>query len=135
MIAVAMPTADVETLRDGYRALNRRDLSAVRALLHPEIEWEEGPGAPEAGIHRGREAFEAFLQAWLDSFADFRIEPEDIVEDGDRLIALVHQSGTGRTSGIAVEARIAHVWTVRDGMAVRWQSYSSREEALAGTGV
>lgn len=101
-------------------------------MLHPEIEWEEGPGAPEAGVHRGREGFETFLKAWLDSFEGFRIEPEEIVVDADRLIALVHQSGTGRTSGIPVEARIAHVWTVRDGQAVRWQSFSSQQEALAG---
>jgi ketosteroid isomerase-like protein len=126
-----MPSADVDALRRGYEALNRGDLSGVRALLHPDIEWEEGPGAPEAGVHHGREAFEAFLRAWLESFDDFRIEPEDVIERGDRLIALVRQSGTGRASGIEVEARIAHVWTVTDGYAVRWQSYASQEEALA----
>lgn len=89
--------------------------------------------APEAGVHCGRDTFETFLRAWLESFDDFRIEPEQILEDEDRLIALVHQSGTGRASGIEVEARIAQVWTVKDGRVVRWQSYSSREEALAGS--
>jgi uncharacterized protein len=68
----------------------------------------------------------------LESFDAFRIEPEEIVEDDDRLIAVVRQSGTGRASGIEVEARIAHVWTVKDGLAVRWQSYSNREDALPG---
>lgn len=126
-----MSDANVEALRRGYEALNRGDLSEVRALLHPKIEWEEGPGAPEGGIHQGREAFENFLRTWLESFQDFRIEPEQIIEDENRLIAVVHQSGTGRASGIQVEARIAHVWTVREGRAVRWQSFGSREDALA----
>jgi uncharacterized protein len=131
VIIRGVATANVDALRRGYEALNRGDLSGVHALLHPDIEWEEEGSSPEAGVHRGRDTFETFLRSWLDSFDDFRIEPEQIVEDDDRLIALVHQSGTGRTSGVEVEARIAHVWTVADGRAVRWQSYPSREAALA----
>ena len=127
-----MSADDVEALRRGYAALNRGDLTGVRPLLHPEIEWQEGPGAPEAGVHQGRETFESFLGKWLESFDEFRIEPEEIIEDGDRLIAVVHQTGRGRASGIEVEARIAHVWTVKDGRAIRWQSFSTPEAARAG---
>ncbi len=130
-----MATADVDALRRGYEALNSGDLSEVHALLHPDIEWQEDVSAPEAGVHHGRDTFETFLRSWLESFDDFRIEPEEIVEDDDRLIALVHQSGTGRASGVEVEVRIAHVWTVLDGRAVRWQSYPSREAALASVAV
>ena len=126
---VASP--DVQALRRGYQALNEGDLSKVHELLHPDIEWHEDRGAPEAGIHRGRDSFENFLRAWRESFDDFRIEPEEIVEDGQRLIALVRQSGTGRSSGVDVAVRIAHVWTVQDGRAVGWRSYPRREDALA----
>ena len=125
-----MPTANVEALRRGYEALNRGELSEVRALLHPDLVWQEDPASPEAGAHQGSASFERFLRSSLESFDDFRIEPEEIIEDGDRLIALVHQSGKGRTSGVGVEVRIAHVWTVEDGRAVRWRSYPSRERAL-----
>ena len=119
---ISVPTADVETLRRGYEALNRGELSEVRALLHPDLVWQEDLASPEAGAHQGSASFERFLRSWLESFDDFRIEPEEIIEDGDRLIALVHQSGKRRTSGIGVEVRIAHVWTVEDGRAVRWRS-------------
>ena len=129
-ILISVPTANVETLRRGYEALNRGELSEVRALLHPDLVWQEDPASPEAGAHQGSASFERFLRSSLESFDDFRIEPEEIIEDGDRLIALVHQSGKGRTSGVGVEVRIAHVWTVEDGRAVRWRSYPSRERAL-----
>ena len=125
-----MPSANVEALQRGYEALNRGDLSEVHALLHPDIEWQEGQGAPEGGIHQGRDAFEGFLRNWLESFDGFRIEPERIIEEDDRLIALVRQSGTGRASGVEVEVRIAHVWTVKEGQAVRWQSYQRSDDAL-----
>jgi ketosteroid isomerase-like protein len=128
-----MAEVDIETLRRGYEALNRGDVSEVLELLDPDIEWREGEVSPEAGLHHGRESFERFLRSWVESFEDFRIEPEEIVPDGKRLIAVVHQSGRGTTSGIEVSVRIAHVWTVRDGKAVAWEVYRNPEAALRGT--
>lgn len=126
-----MGTPNVETLREGYEALNRGDLSIVLGLLHPEIEWHEPAPSPEAGTHTGRESFERFLRSWLDTFDEFRVDPERVVEKGDRLIAVVRQTGRGRSSGVAIEARLAHVWTISDGLAVRWESVADPDVALA----
>lgn len=107
-----MPDADVDALKRGYAALNRGDLSVVLELLHPEIEWHEPANSPEAGTHHGRDSFERYFLGWLESFEDFRVEPEQVVEREGRLIAVVRQTGKGRSSGLAVDARLAHVWTV-----------------------
>ena len=126
-----MSGANVETLRRGYDALNRGDLSVVLGLLDADIEWHEPAPSPDAGSHRGRDSFERFLRGWLESFDDFRVEPEQVVERGDDLVAVVHQSGTGRTSGLQVQARLAHVWTVANGTAVRWEAVRDVEAALS----
>jgi uncharacterized protein len=125
-----MAEANVDALKRGYAALNRGDLSGVLELLHPEIEWHEPSPSPDAGTHRGRESFERFLRGWLESFDEFRVEPERIVERGDRLIAVVRQTGKGRSSGAHVDAVLAHVWTVGDGQATRWEAFGDPEEAL-----
>jgi ketosteroid isomerase-like protein len=130
MYCAQMAEADVETLRRGYAALNRGDLSVVVELLDPDIEWHEPAPSPEAGTHRGRDGFESFLRGWLESFEDFRVEPERVVERGDELVVVVRQSGTGRASGLSVETRLAHVWTVADGKAVRWEAVADPEAAL-----
>jgi ketosteroid isomerase-like protein len=124
--------ANVEALQRGYEALNRGDLSVVLELLHPDIAWHEPGDSPEAGTYQGRDSFERFFRGWIDSFDGFQVEPEQVVERGDKLIAVVHQSGRGRASGIRVDARLAHVWTVRDGRAVRWEAVADPEDALAG---
>ena len=80
-----MGEADVETLRQGYAALNRGDLSVVLELLDAEIEWHEPATSLEGGTHRGRDSFERFLRGWLESFDGFRVEPERVVERGDDL--------------------------------------------------
>ncbi|HET8822644.1 MAG TPA: nuclear transport factor 2 family protein [Thermoleophilaceae bacterium] len=127
-----MAHADVEALERGYAALNRGDLSVVLELLDADIEWHEPGWSPEAGTHRGRDSFERFLRGWVESFEEFRVEPERVVQRGDRLVAVVRQTGAGRSSGVHVGTRIAHVWTVVDGRAVRWESVPEPETVLDG---
>ena len=103
----------------------------VLELLHPDMEWHEPAPGPDAGTHAGRESFERFLQGWLDSFDVFRIELERVVVHDDRLIAVIRQTGRGRSSGVEVDARLAHIWTVEDGRAVRWEAVPNPDEALA----
>jgi ketosteroid isomerase-like protein len=125
-----MTDAYVDELRRGYEALNRGDLSVVLELLDPDIEWHEPAPSPEAGTHRGRDSFERFFRGWIESFDDFRVEPEQVVERGETLVAVVRQSGRGRASGVELEARLAHVWTVDNGRAVRWEAVADADEAL-----
>jgi ketosteroid isomerase-like protein len=111
-----------EALREGYEALNRGDVSAVMNLIDPELAWEEGGRSPEAGSYHGRDSFRRYVQSWLDSFDDFRIEVEEIREEGDRRVVVARQSGRGRASGLPIETGIVHVWTVRGDRAVGFQS-------------
>jgi ketosteroid isomerase-like protein len=113
--------ADVETLRRGYEALNDGDVGAVLELLDPDIQWHEPTPSPEAGTHVGRDSFEQFLRVWLDAFEDFHLEAEHIVEHEGKLVVVVRQTGRGRSSGVQVDVRLAHVWTVEEGRAVRWE--------------
>jgi len=120
--------ANVETLRGGYDALNRGDLSQVFGLMAPDIVWQSGTLEGDAG--RGRESFQRFLESWLDSFETFRVDPEEILQRDEHLVAIVRQTGRGRMSGAEIAIRIAHVWTIGDGQAVRWRGYPNREAAL-----
>ena len=129
-----MGEADVETLQRGYAALNRGDVSVVLDLLDPDIEWHEPGWSPEAGTHRGRDSFERFFRGWIESFDGFRVEPERVVQRGDRLVAVVRQTGTGRSSGVQVATRLAHVWTVANGRAVRWEAVAEPEVVLDDVG-
>jgi len=94
----------------------------VLDLIDPELRWEEGGRSPEAGNYSGRDSFERYIRSWLDSFEDFRIEVEEIREEGDRLVVVARQSGRGRASGLPIETRVAHAWTVRGDRAVGFQS-------------
>jgi len=104
-----MPTANVDALRRGYEALNSGDLSGVHALLHPDIEWQEGGNAPEAGIHQGRDTFESFLRTWLESFDTFRIEPEEIEAVLSQYPGLREAVVIARANGVNDKELVAYV--------------------------
>jgi ketosteroid isomerase-like protein len=124
--------ANVATLRAGYEALNRGEISDVLALIDDDITFDPGPLTPDSDAGAtGRKGFEALVRSWLEAFDDFRIEPLDVIEDGARLIASVRQSGRGRGSGVDIAVEIAHVWTVHDGLAIRLESYPNLEAARA----
>jgi ketosteroid isomerase-like protein len=127
-----MTEANVATLRRGYDALNRGDVSEVMALIDDEITWDPGELTPDsASATGGRAGFESLIRSWIEAFEDFRIEPVDVLEHPPFLVAVVRQSGRGRASGLDIAIEIAHVWTVEDGRAVRFESYRSADAARA----
>jgi uncharacterized protein len=121
---------NADALRSAYDALNRSDLSRVFGLIAPDIDWYDEATMP-GGPSRGRESFEQYLHSWLESFDEFRINPEEVFEHGKNLIAIVRQTGRGRISGAEIAVQIAHVWTIENDRAIRWRSYPNRQQAIA----
>jgi len=127
---------NVEAVRRGYEAFNRGDIEASLTTLHPEIEWHTyivpGPGG---GTYHGHDGVR---ELWSDArriFGEFRNVPEDLFEAGEHVVAFVRVEGVGTKSGIAVQARIAHVHTFREGKIRRVESFEDRDEALRVAGI
>jgi uncharacterized protein len=132
VILTAMRESPREAIERGYAALNGGDVSAVLDLIEPDgFVWEEGELSLGAGVHHGRDTFLEFVQSWTEAFDDFSIDLLDVLEGGDELVVIGHQSGRGRASGLPVEIEVVHVWTMRDERAARWRSFGSRSAALA----
>jgi ketosteroid isomerase-like protein len=121
---------DVGRLKAAYEALNQGDSEAALGVLEPDAEWIEHSTLPEAGTYNGRNAIRAFLVRFLESWHEFRQEIERIVEGGDRVALLLHSFAVGKGSGVEVETRYAHVWTMRRGRGVRVDTYEDWAEAL-----
>ncbi len=72
-----------------------------------------------------------WLQMWERPFV---IEATELVEQGGRYVVDVRWHGRSKAGGAAVESRNTHLWTFRDGLAVRFEVHSDRERALAALG-
>ena len=80
------------------------------------------------GVARsGREVFETFRDAhWV---------PIRLVDGGDHVVATVEFRAYGRHSGVEVNERVAHVWTLRGGRIVAWHVYMDPTQALEAVGL
>jgi uncharacterized protein len=126
---------NVELLRSGYDAFNRGDLDAVFKLLDPEIEWVTADRVPFAGTYRGYDDVRALLRDQQEVFGEITMEPYEFFEAGDSVVAFVRQRARGQTSGAEIEIVVGHLWTVRDGRAVRFEGFPEREKALEAAGL
>jgi ketosteroid isomerase-like protein len=140
-----MPVGDpppglTASLREHLDRVERADITQVTADYAEDAVLEVDPtaeqGHPDAGIIRGREAIGHWINNWLSSFASYRFEVEEAIESGDRAFMTIHHIGRGEASGIDVEIRVYHAFTVRDGLIVRHTFSSQAREAVmraAGT--
>jgi ketosteroid isomerase-like protein len=119
----------IELVRSLYAAINRRDYEAGFALLSPEFEWLEPDHGLLGGPHRGLVEVRRALEAQLEVFDQFTIEPEGFHQHGDQVAVPVRQRARGAVSGAEVEIRIGHLWTVEEGKAIRLEVFPARDDA------
>ena len=132
-----MSRENVEIVRRALEAWERSDLKAAADLLDPEVEWRMPPNIPEAGTYRGRDEVIRRLEEFLEAWDDLAVTVEELIDAGDRVVALVRYSGQGRGSGIEIGgvSTDAQVWTLRDGKALRVELYGGTADALEAAGL
>jgi ketosteroid isomerase-like protein len=108
-----------------YAAINGRDREAIKALSAPDIVV-----ATTVETHRGPGALLEWMDEGDDVFDDFVVELVEIEEVGGNVVVSMRQRGRGKASGADVVLPFTHVWTVRDGRAVRVQSFTDHDEAM-----
>ena len=132
-----MSQENVELLRPAYAAVSRGDVDEVLQVCDPDIECQLPEGGLNTGTLRGHQAVREFLEGYIESFDSFRMEPDEFIDAGHRVLVFLRVLGRGRGSGVDVEVRPAHVWTMRGGKAVRLEAFSeqSRGAALEAAGL
>ncbi len=131
-----MSQENLEIVRRGYEAMNKREFPRMSEFLHPEVEFDLSRNIMNPDVYRGYEGFERLVGVIEDVWDDFRFEVHDLIDGGDQVVAEVSVLGTGRGSGVETEMRIFNVWTLRDGKVARLAGgYRERADALDAAGL
>jgi ketosteroid isomerase-like protein len=131
-----MSQENVEAVRRGLEALNSGNLEDILAFVHPDFEAEIPPElSAEPDTYRGHEGVRSYLQSFQDVMDEIRFQPERFWEAGEKVVVAVRVSAKGKGTGIRVEQQLTQVWTVRDGRAMRADSYPTQSEALEAVGL
>jgi ketosteroid isomerase-like protein len=110
----------------------------VTDLIDPEIEWRGPREFPDlAEPVYGLQGMASYRAKIAEAIEDYRMVPEEFIDAGDdRVLVFSREGGRGRGSGAEVETHpTAHLWTLRNGKAIRMQSYWERSDALEAAGL
>ena len=131
-----MSAENVEIVRRGYEEFLATG-ELVERIMAPEFVWDMSTfhGWPERQTYEGVEGTREFLADWVGAWEDWRLEVRDLVDAGDDVVAIVHQSGRSKATGLEVDMDFAMVWTMEDGKQTRMRMYADPEEALRAVGL
>jgi uncharacterized protein len=130
-----MSESNVELVRTIYDLFRSGDTDGALALQDPEIEVHDRPEVPDPQVYRGHEGVLSSLRVTRAAFKGLDMVPEEFLDAGDQVVVVFRLQGKGRESRVPVDERLAHVWTIQDGKAVRMAVHSGRDEALRAAGV
>ncbi len=120
-----------ERVREAIDAINRADVDGFLEHTHPDFEWQVLDASPLAGTYRGREEIRAYVEEWLNTLEDLRLDIEELVEVAGRVLVVVRGSARGKASRVEVRNHFCQLWTLSEDIPMRMHEYASRKEALA----
>jgi ketosteroid isomerase-like protein len=130
-----MSQENVEIVRRIYRVWDEEGTPVSSGLLDPQVEWVNPPEAVEPGTRQGIDAFASAANTVADTFDDVRVDIDEFIDAGERVVVLATLWGRGRGSGAEVARKQGYVWTMRDGKAIRFEWFNSPAKALEAAGL
>jgi uncharacterized protein len=127
--------AAIKALRGAYAAFNRGDMDAAVEPLDEHIEWTEPVEFPGGGTYHGHQSVKGYLTQSRAAWAEVSSQPERFIPAGDRIVVFVHARVRAKGSNEWQDVRLADVYTMRGGKAIRMRAFGDREEALRWVGI
>jgi ketosteroid isomerase-like protein len=125
-----MSRENVENVRRGIGAWNRGDLDEWLAGFAPEAELHTTGRFADRGVYRGRAGLERYWAEIREDIEDLSTSISEIRAVGDKVLVTTTGRGRGKRSKVPMEQPIWFVMTLRDGLAVRVETYVDPEPAL-----
>jgi ketosteroid isomerase-like protein len=109
------------------------DEEAWLQTLDPDFEWYPlGEGhIPSRGLGGAR----GVRQRWLDIWEGHAIEVDELREEGENVLAILHVSARGKESGVEVDQRFYMHFRLHGGRIVYLFEHADRASALEAAGL
>jgi ketosteroid isomerase-like protein len=132
-----MSRENIEAIKRGVEAYNRRDVDAFLEIHDPDVEWHPALQpmlGGEATVYRGHEGVREAIRDLDEAFAEHQIVIADIRDLGDQVVAIGHAHGRGKESGAETETPIGYLFDFRNGKVTRVVAFLDPNEALEAAG-
>ncbi len=121
-----MSKENIELIKTIYKKFGERNYEGVLEHFADDFEWFAANSSPLAdrspyrGLSEVREGVFARIAA---GFEKLTVKPDEIFGAGDRVVVLGYYHGKFRGNADEFRTQVAHIWTLRNGNAVKFQQY------------
>ena len=129
-----MSRENVELARRCVDAFNERDLDALLALMHEDVEGAP-PLASIEGSYHGHVGIRRWWESLFSGLPDFTIEIVEVWDLGEATVAVLQNRAHGVSSEALVEQRLWLAGRWRDGKVAWWRTFHTEAEALEAVGL
>jgi ketosteroid isomerase-like protein len=129
-----MSQENIDLVRHGYDHFARTGELDV-SVYAPDVEWHSAAEDPGQEVFRGVEGVQKLVADVQEAMDDFRTEPFEFLDAGDKVVAGLIHRGRGKGSSAEVEMREWNVFLIRDGRIASIHEYSEREKAVEAAGL
>ena len=129
-----MSQSSVDVVREHIAAF-RTDPPRALSFLDTHHVWD-GSRIGAEGVAYGPDSLDAFARRFRGAFESYDYEVERLEDLGaGSVLAVVHETGVGRTSGVPVNRSFAALYTVIDRKIVRITMFPNEQDALEAVGL
>jgi ketosteroid isomerase-like protein len=110
---------NLEMVKSTYEGTAEENAANLAKFLDENAAWTEAKGFPYAGTYVGFDAIVAnVFQRLATEWIAYKVTVEDYVADGDKVVAYGTYSGTYKKTNKYFEARVAHLWKLKNGKVI-----------------
>jgi ketosteroid isomerase-like protein len=122
-----MSDTNLALIDEIYDAFNRRDYESVLAKFTPDFEWvaaENSPLADQSPYHGIDSICSGVFDRIAAGFERLEVMPDEVFTGDDgRVVMLGYYHGRFRGGSEDFRTQVAHIWTIRDRKAIKFQQY------------
>jgi ketosteroid isomerase-like protein len=118
----------VQAAIDGY---NARDAQALRRVMSADVELRPPVSSLSGRAYRGHHGIDEWLADVKESFADARIEAQDLRDVGHSVLALTSFNVRGSGSRMELQSELGLICRIEAGRIATWRGFFSHADAIA----
>jgi ketosteroid isomerase-like protein len=120
-----------EIVQSAYDSFAKGDVEGVLGILSDRVEWDVTSVIPQAGSFRGRDSVAEFFQSLGEHWSELKVDPEQLVSDGDTVVAIGRAVGKLRGHGDAAAGyTFVHGFRLADGQVTRFREWADPDAEL-----
>ncbi|WP_130734052.1 nuclear transport factor 2 family protein [Flavobacterium sp. J27] len=121
---------NLEILKSTYEGAVEEKVLNLQKHLDKNVTWKEAEGFPYSGTYIGfDEVVKLFIHLGND-WIDYKIDVEDFVVDGDKIVAYGTYSGINKKTNKSFEARVAHLFKFKNAKIISYEQFVDSQKVI-----